>query len=33
MIHLLSKLVAVWTGRSGWGSSREAAKQRSYYRR
>ena len=26
MLYLLSKLVAVWPGRSGWGNSREAAK-------
>lgn len=32
MLYLLSKLAAVWPGKSGWGSSRDAEIQKSYYR-
>ena len=33
MIYLVTRLVAAFGGRSDWGDSRDAAKQRSYYRR
>ena len=32
MLYLLSNLAAVWPGKSGWGSSRDAEIQKSYYR-
>ena len=33
MIYLISKLVSCFGGRSDWGSAKEAARQRSYYKR
>lgn len=33
MLYLISKLISCFGGRSDWGTVKDAARQRSYYRR
>ena len=33
MLYLISKLISCFGGRSDWGTAKDAARQRSYYRR